>query len=190
MKLLTSALGIFAAAHAHKELYKWETYVPYDCYSESKFSFGNQEGTKVSDYTTMLGLDAAKDQLVGITACRDVRTSKITGLTTRWGQWANGVVTQEKRLNLVGRMSGLYHFDDNSALSSSGVSLTEAQDILFQQYWFQESDSDQMCWYQIVDFDGDLQEAEWTATRQEIFNRADLNGDGSLNRDESREFLG
>ena len=55
MKLLTSALGIFAAAQA----YEWETYIPYDCFKESKFSFGNMDGTKISDYTTMLGLDAA-----------------------------------------------------------------------------------------------------------------------------------
>lgn len=34
-----------------------------------------------------------------------------------------------------------------------------------------------------------MNSAEWTATRQEIFNRSDLNGDGQLNRDESREFL-
>ena len=87
-------------------------------------------------------------------------------------------------------MSGLYHFDDSAALSASGVSLTEAQDILFQQYWFQEADKTQMACYQVKSFDGDMEEPEWTATRQEIFNRADLNGDGALNRDESREFLG
>ena len=94
------------------------------------------------------------------------------------------------RLNLLGRLSGLYHFDDNAALSASGVSLTDAQDILFQQYWFQEATKTQMMCYQIKSFDGDMEEPEWTTTRQEIFNRADLNGDGTLNRDESREFLG
>lgn len=47
-----------------------------------------------------------------------------------------------------------------------------------------------MVCYQIKSFDGDMQEPEWTATRQEVFNRADLNGDSQLNRDEAREFLG
>ena len=121
MKLLTSALGIFAAAQAQN----WETYIPYDCFSESEFSFGNKDGTLVSDYTTMLGLDAANHQLIGITGCKDTVTNKITGLTTRWGKWNSGVVSDEVRLNIVGRLSGLYEFDDDSVLSAAGVSLTD-----------------------------------------------------------------
>lgn len=58
-----------------------------------------------------------------------------------------------------------------------------------QQYWFQEASPSQKECYRIKSVDADMDEPEWTATRTEIFNRADLNGDGQLNRDESREFL-
>ena len=85
-------------------------------------------------------------------------------------------------------MSGLYHYDDNAVIGSV-TSLSDAQDIVFQQYWFQEAHPTQRECYRIKSVDGDMDVAEWTATRQELFNRADLNGDGQLNRDESREFL-
>jgi len=85
-------------------------------------------------------------------------------------------------------MSGLYHYDDNSVVGGI-TSLTESQDIVMQQYWFQEASPAQKECYRIKSVDADMDEAEWTATRTEIFNRADLNGDGQLNRDESREFL-
>ena len=88
----------------------------------------------------------------------------------------------------MGNMSGMYHYDDASVISSI-TQLTEAQDMALQQYWFQEASPSQQECYRIKSVDADMEGAEWTSTRQEIFNRADLNGDGQLNRDESREFL-
>lgn len=83
----------------------------------------------------------------------------------------------------------MYEYDDASVVSSI-TQLTEAQDLAMQQYWFQEASWDQRESYRVKSVDGDMDAPEWTATRREVFNRADLNGDGQLNRDESREFLG
>jgi len=93
-----------------------------------------------------------------------------------------------QRLNVVGQISGLYHYDDASVISSI-TQLTEAQDLALQQYWFQEASPAQQECYRIKSVDADMDGVEWTTTRQAIFSRSDLNGDGQLDRDESREFL-
>ena len=65
-------------------------------------------------------------------------TFLITGITTTWGTWdsSTSAWTGVKRLNKVGKMSGLGEFNDNSALSSLGVTLDSAQDFELMEYWY------------------------------------------------------
>lgn len=48
-----------------------------------------------------------------------------------WGIWddANGYWTEERRLNSIGRMSGLLEFDDEKALGEAGLeAMKDGQD--------------------------------------------------------------
>lgn len=87
-----------------------------------------------------------------------------------------------KRLNIIGNMSGLYEFND-------GVSVSDEADYILQQYWFQEAEPTQEQDYLQFAFENTIGSTTWTADRQALFDAADLNGDGSLNREEGREFL-
>lgn len=87
-------------------------------------------------------------------------------------------------------MSNLYHFDDNAALSAAGLSgLQAGQDLLWQQYWFQEASEDDECWHMARKQLGTMNTSEWQAERRDAYNKADINGDGSLDKWEAYEFL-
>ena len=116
-------------------------FIPYDCYHESELSYGQKAGDRVSDLDLITGLDIHNDKLTAISACTDMSTFLITGITTTWGSWdsSTSTWTNVKRLNRLGKMSGLGEFDDNAALSSLGVTLDSAQDFELMQYWYQEA---------------------------------------------------
>ena len=100
-------------------------FIPYDCYHESELSYGQKAGDRVSDLDLITGLDIHNDKLTAISACTDMSTFLITGIVTTWGTWDSSASqwTNVKRLNQLGRMSGLGDFDDNAVLSSIGVTL-------------------------------------------------------------------
>ena len=180
MKLLATALALTAGqALAHTD---YSVYIPFDCYSEDDNMYGNPAGSKVSDYLTMTGLDAYAHKLSQVTACVNRETGLLSGVTTSWAKWNNGVQSDVKRLNIIGNMSGLYHFND-------GVSVSDEADYILQQYWFQEAEPTQEQDYLQFAFENTIGSSQWTADRQALFDAADLNGDGALDRDEGREFL-
>ena len=89
MKLLATALALSAGqALAHTD---YSVYIPFDCYSEDDNMYGNPDGSKVSDYLTMTGLDAYAHQLSQVTACVNRETGLLSGVTTSWAKWNNGV---------------------------------------------------------------------------------------------------
>ena len=142
MKLLAASLGLMASELAFAQ--KYQTYIPYDCYKESDKMYGDTVGEKVSDMEAMTGLDAYRHRMIAITGCVDQRTTLISGLTTVWGQWDGVGWTDMQRLNVIGRLSGLYEFDDNGALAEYGApSLDEGQLLAMQHYWYQEASPDQ-----------------------------------------------
>lgn len=122
MKLFAAAL-VAATASASG----FETYIPYDCYHESARVYGTRTDKKVSDMDIMTGLDAYAHRVSGITACLDLETNLISGVTTTFGKIneADLTYTDVKRLNLLGNMSGLYHYDDNAVIGSI-TSLSDA----------------------------------------------------------------
>lgn len=127
MKLLATLLALGAGqAYADTE---YATYIPIDCYSEDTAMSGNPNGNLVSDYRSMTGLDAYSHKLVGVTACVDNKKQIISGITTKWAKWSNGQQTDVKRLNIIGKLSGLYHFSDGTSVNDDG-------DELLQRYWF------------------------------------------------------
>ena len=132
MKLLATALALTAGQALANQNYT--TYIPFDCYREDGVVYGNPAGNKVSDYVTMTGLDAYAHKLVGVTACKDNNTGLISGITTTWAKWSNGSQTDIKRLNIIGKLSGLYDFEDDSS-----AAINETADYILQQYWFQEA---------------------------------------------------
>ena len=113
MKLLTTALGLMAIEFANADVS-----TPYDCYRERPAAYGRDEGEKVTDYYAMTGLDAYSSKLAAITGCVDLRTQRLSGLFTVWGDWnpETNEFENMQRLNAMGRMSGLVEFDDSSAL--------------------------------------------------------------------------
>ncbi len=179
MKLLATALALSAStAFAHTD---YATYIPFDCYSEDDVLYGDATGSKVSDYLTMTGLDAYAHKLVQVTACTNKETGLISGITTSWAKWNNGVQSDVKRLNIIGRMSGLYEFESNSFSNDA--------DYILQQYWFQEAEPTQEQDYLQFNNESTIGSSTWTADRQPIFDAADLDGNGKLSREEGRQFL-
>lgn len=81
MKLFAAAL-VAAQASASQ----WETYIPYDCYHESARVYGSETANKVSDMDVMTGLDAYAHRVSGITACINLDTNLISGVTTTFGK--------------------------------------------------------------------------------------------------------
>ncbi len=143
MKLFAASLSLMATELAMAQ--KYQTYIPYDCYRESDKLYGDKTDAKVSDMEAMTGLDAYRHRIIAITGCVDSRTTLISGLTTVWGMWDGGSsYTDVQRLNVVGRLSGLYEFPDNDALSNEGLSsLDDGQLLALQHYWYQEASPDQ-----------------------------------------------
>lgn len=99
-------------------------HIPYDCYTESYRNYGKPEGTKVSDKDLISGLDIRRSKLTAIAACTDMKTRLISGVTTTWGIWSGNQWTGVKAMNTIGYMSGLQEFDDFTAASSVGISLS------------------------------------------------------------------
>ena len=120
---------------------------------ETDYIHGNESNSKVSDLLTMTGLDARNHDLVQVTACVNQSTGLLSGVTTSWAKWSGGVQTDVKRLNIIGQMSGLYHFNDS-------VSVSEEADYTLQEYWFQEASPVQEEWYRDLVIDSD-----WTSER-------------------------
>ncbi len=87
----------------------------------------------------MIGLDAYKHKLTMVTVCTDLCSDMIQGVMTSWAKWVDGEQTDVKRLNIIGKMSGLYYYDDSVAYTAAGVTVPEEADTYMQLYWFQEA---------------------------------------------------
>ena len=64
----------------------------------------------------------------------DMSTKLLTGVTTTWGLWDTNTNawTNVKRMNIVGRMSGLQSFDDQAPLTTANLgTLSSAADSAF-----------------------------------------------------------
>ena len=64
----------------------------------------------------------------------DMSTKLLTGVTTTWGIWDTNTNawTNVKRMNIVGRMSGLQSFDDQAPLTTANLgTLSSAADSAF-----------------------------------------------------------
>lgn len=179
MKYLATALALSAGQALAQD---YATYIPFDCYSEDIQVYGNETPNKVSDYLTMTGLDAYAHQLYEVTVCWNNDTDLITGVTTSWAKWVGGSPTDITRLNIIGRLSGLYHWND-------GRNVSDATDYLLQQFWFQDADQLQEQHYRYMGYSNEIGSSAWTSARQTYFSSADLDGNGTLNRAEAHEFL-
>ena len=61
-------------------------------------------------------------------------TKLLTGVTTTWGIWDTNTNawTNVKRMNIVGRMSGLQSYDDQAPLTTANLgTLSSAADAAF-----------------------------------------------------------
>ena len=140
----------------------------------------------------MTGLDAYGHRLAAITGCVDRHNELISGLTTVWGIWDSDREewTDMQRLNIIGRLSGLYEFDDNAVLSEYGLPfLEEGQALALAHYWYQEASPDQEQLYLIRKSVGSMDTQEWIDQRQTMFDDADIDNDGILNVNEARRFF-
>ena len=64
----------------------------------------------------------------------DMSTKLLTGVTTTWGIWDTNTNawTNVKRMNIIGRMSGLQSFDDQAPLTTANLgTLSSAADSAF-----------------------------------------------------------
>lgn len=89
-------------------------HVTWDCYQETAETYGNPAGNKVSDKNNIAGLDIQNSKLTAISACTELSTGLISGITTTWGIWdsATSAWTNVKRMNKIGKMSGVQEFND------------------------------------------------------------------------------
>ena len=142
MKLIGAALAVSAAQAFDFEYADHTPMIPYDCYSETPRLYGSENGNYVSDRDLMIGLDAYEHQLTRVTVCKDTCEGNIQGVMTTWAKWVDGVPTDEKRLNIIGKMTGLYYYDDSVAYAAAGVTVPEEADTYMQYYWFQEADEE------------------------------------------------
>lgn len=175
MKVFATALALMAGSAVAHTI---DAYIPHDCFYEDTYLYGKTDGTKVSDYLNMTGLDAYAHKLVQVTACRNNQSGLLSGVTTKWAKWENGAQVDAQNLNMIGKMSALYHWSDS-------LNLDDARDYTIQQYWFQEAEPSQEQEY--LSFD--IGSSSWASQRQTLFNNADTNGDGSLDRTEGADFL-
>ncbi len=138
----------------------------------------------------MTGLNAYKAKLAAITGCFNERNGLMTGLFTVWGEWTGTEWENLQRLTSIGKQSNLVEFDDNTALTTAGLSaLVPGQEIAFQRYWFQEASPDQEQWYLLRKEKGDTSSESWNSSRQKMFDDADINDDGILDYNEAQRFL-
>ena len=64
----------------------------------------------------------------------DMSTKLLTGITTTWGIWDTNTNawTNVKRMNIIGRMSGLQSYDDQAPLTTANLgTLSSAADNAF-----------------------------------------------------------
>ena len=166
-----------------------EAYVPIDCYQENERAYGNTKGTKVSDINLISGLHPLDHRLNTISACTDMLTKLISGVTTTYAQWSNSQQINVYRMNVLGKMSANTEFDDNVALALAGLgALTAEQSFAFKEYWYQEASPKGK---ELLDQRKITRanESAWKSEREDIFNQADLNSDKSLNKEEAYEFF-
>ena len=133
MKLFNTVVGLFAAemVYGSTDIFP---FIPYDCYEEGQLLHGNTSGTKVTDKSLISGLDITNSKLKSIAACMDMSTKLLSGVVTTWGTWdANSNSwTNVKRMNIIGRLSGLQSFDDQAPLTSANLgTLSSAADNSF-----------------------------------------------------------
>ena len=65
-----------------------------------------------------------------------MKTNLISGVTATYAIWSGNQQTEIYRMNIIGKLTGLYEFDDNAALARSGLgTLTREQDYAFADYW-------------------------------------------------------
>lgn len=92
-------------------------------------------------------------------------------------------------MNTIGYMSGMQEFDDESAASEAGISLSREADYALQQYWYQEASPAQKAFY--LDLKEKISNGElpdWESERQTLFDNADVNKDGELDQTEGNVF--
>ena len=110
--------------------------IAYDCWGETVRAYGKHEGQRVSDMKLLTGLDAARHKLVSISACTDMKTRLISGVTTTYAIWEGAEQNTLLRMNLLGRVSEYYQYDDNAVLKAAGLQeLNDDQKAAFDQYW-------------------------------------------------------
>ena len=129
--LCFAVAGSFVAAQS--------VFTPYDCYEESEEVFGSREGKKVTDIVDITGLSAFDSKLAALSLCEDQSRNLVSGIVTVWGNWDETTRDWKdlKRLNAIGRMSGLYEFDDYKALAAAGLPpIQPGQDLPLQKYWY------------------------------------------------------
>ena len=64
----------------------------------------------------------------------DMSTKLLSGITTTWGIWDSNsnAWTNVKRLNIIGRLSGLQTFDDQAPLTAGNLgTLASGADVAF-----------------------------------------------------------
>ena len=141
MKLFNTVLGLLAAevAHGASDIFP---FIPFDCYEEGQLLHGNSSGTKISDKSLISGLDIQNSKLKSIASCIDNNTKLISGIVTTWGTWDSNsnAWTDVKRMNIIGKLSGLQSFDDQGVMTAADLgTLSSAAKTEFKQYWYQEA---------------------------------------------------
>lgn len=165
----------FAAATASAQK---APFIPYDCFKESAQPYGQTTDAKVTDLSIIPGLDLQNAKLAAITACTDMDTFLISGITTIWGVWdaETNEWTNLQKLNTIGQMSGLSTFSDQALSSEADLALAE--------YWYMDASPEQKKYYETL-----IKPDNWDTIRQADFDAADLNKDGVLNLEEALKFF-
>ena len=64
----------------------------------------------------------------------DMSTKLLSGITTTWGTWDTNTNawTDVKRMNIIGKLSGLQSFDDQAPLTAASLgTLASGADVAF-----------------------------------------------------------
>ena len=67
----------------------------------------------MSDRALLTGLDPAKHKMVTVSACTDMNSRLVSGVTTTYAVWEAGEQTRLLRMNLLGRTTVEVAFNDN-----------------------------------------------------------------------------
>ena len=192
--MLALVAANFMTDQAEAALVPITPHVPWDCYQQTVETYGNPAGKIVSDKNNIAGLDIQNSKLTAISACTELSTGLISGITTTWGIWdsTNSVWTNVKRMNKIGKMSGVQEFNDKQYMS--GVSYTSELDKAIAKYWYQEAAPAQEQWYADIKqarADSSTVNSAWTTDRKAIWQTFDLTtgGNGVLTRAQALDFL-